>query len=216
MQFLLLMTILMLLLYSGAVKFCGARGREAKAGIGITLQVAPHQRDGTKAPISSGEGAWWYFRVPVAWAAPSVCVIKGKTINMELDSTGPTALKVTDSPLLRLVRAMVWYKQHRHQQLLLCVLLLWQGGWLFVSKWSSLGQRPWCSDAAVCCSCVLFMLGRTGAGERCGRWITVCQIERNKVGGSDWTYLCAKHTHRRIHFNVQTNKHTEIGQGSIC
>lgn len=41
-----------------------------------------------------------------------LCVIKGKTINMELDSTGPTALKVTDSPLLWLVRATVWYKQH--------------------------------------------------------------------------------------------------------
>lgn len=40
-----------------------------------------------------------------------LCVIKGKTINMELDSTGPTALKVTDSPLLRLLRATVWCKQ---------------------------------------------------------------------------------------------------------
>lgn len=30
---------------------------------------------------------------------PRRCDIKGKTINMELDSAGPTALKVTDSPL---------------------------------------------------------------------------------------------------------------------
>lgn len=30
---------------------------------------------------------------------PRRCDIKGKTINMELDSAGPTAFKVTDSPL---------------------------------------------------------------------------------------------------------------------
>lgn len=160
---------ILMLVWLWYCRLCGARGREAKGGIGIALQVAPHQRDGTKAPISSGEGAWWYFRVLVAWAAPSVCVIKGKTINMELDSTGPTALKVTDSPLLWLAWAMVWYKQQRPAKCYYCMAAFITGR-LIICRYMKF-IRPaalmvWCSGLLQLCS---LLLGRTSSDDRCGR-----------------------------------------------
>lgn len=58
-----------------------------------------------------------------------VCVIKkGKTINMELDSTGPAALKVTDAPLLWLHTVSVRCKQQWPKNVLQVNCRLTKGG----------------------------------------------------------------------------------------
>lgn len=146
------------------------------------LNLCPHQRDGTKAPISSREGAWWYFRVPVAWAAPSVCVCvikKGKTINMELDSTGPAALKVTDAPLLWLHTVSVRCKQQWPKNVLQVNCRLTKGGLIICAcrdvessssgLWPSVLLLPLCS----------FTAQSTGRRRncRCGREITAQRLQ---------------------------------------
>lgn len=112
------------------------------------------------------------------------CVIKGKTINVELDSAVPTARRVTDSPLLRLPRATVWCKQHRPASCYYWTCGFQKGQLIICACQHVEFMGPAAPGAVLLCSLYSQAAGDTvGVGEL---WVR----ERNQVGGSDWACLC--------------------------